>query len=447
MSLPTPSRDGAAALSVFSFLWAASVLFHAGSYDRWDEYRLEAIAALWVLFRPASTWALAVLMALQAAAIFPIGPRVPNHAVFAAMLGAGFLLSAVALLISRRRRVERDELYHVFAPAARWSLIILYFFASFHKLNEDWFDPGLSCATTFLHRQTNGLLAPDWLGTANMYLALGCEMVIPLLLAFRRTRHAGVLVGMVFHWVLATNPVSGFYNFSSMLFAVFSLFVSEDLFGRVRRIVGDRRLRYTALVLAAIAAGYVVFCQPFAWAWLPPSRQVARGAWSVWGTSLIGIWVVLLFRQPLASQQPSAFRLPMRALAVIPVLVFLNGAAPYLGLHTTATWAMYSNLRTEGGRSNHLLVPARMQMFGFQRDAVRIVRSSDPQLHAWRGQFLPYFEVTRRPEASITYERRGVRHSFRRVADDPAYRKPHPVLGALLAFRPYERGERQPCVH
>jgi hypothetical protein len=38
---------------------------------------------------------------------------------------------------------------------------------------------------------------------------------------------------------------------------------------------------------------------------------------------------------------------------------------------------MYSNLRTEGGTSNHLVLPSALQVFGQERDLVTIVSSSD----------------------------------------------------------------------
>jgi NADH:ubiquinone oxidoreductase subunit 6 (subunit J) len=55
-------------------------------------------------------------------------------------------------------------------------------------------------------------------------------------------------------------------------------------------------------------------------------------------------------------------------LLLIPALLFANGLMPYLGLKTETSFAMYSNLRTEGGYSNHWLMPASLQVWDYQRD-------------------------------------------------------------------------------
>ena len=47
--------------------------------------------------------------------------------------------------------------------------------------------------------------------------------------------------------------------------------------------------------------------------------------------------------------------------AALLVATVTNGLGPYLGYKTVATWAMFSNLHTEGGRSNHWLLPASWQ--------------------------------------------------------------------------------------
>ncbi|MGI8624212.1 MAG: hypothetical protein ACR2NB_12190, partial [Solirubrobacteraceae bacterium] len=68
------------------------------------------------------------------------------------------------------------------------------------------------------------------------------------------------------------------------------------------------------------------------------------------------------------------------AFAVGLLALVLNAASPYLGLKTEATFAMFSNLQTEPGHWNHLLLPERLRIFDAQDDLVRIVRSSDPRL-------------------------------------------------------------------
>ena len=178
------------------------------------------------------------------------------------------------------------------------------------------------------------------------------------------------------------------------------------------------------------------------------SRDVFLFLWWIYGTcAIVGLATLMFRRPPAIAGASNAFDLPHPILAAVPVLVFLNGAAPHLGLQTTANWAMYSNLRTEGGRSNHLLVPAGAQVFGYQRDVVQIIRSSAPSLGAEAGRYIPYFELRREPQASVTYVRRGVRYRYPHVAEDPAFREIPRLAAALMVFRAFDRGVKQPCVH
>jgi hypothetical protein len=137
-------------------------------------------------------------------------------------------------------------------------------------------------------------------------------------------------------------------------------------------------------------------------------------------------------------------------LVILPLLVFANGLMPYVGLKTETSWAMFSNLRTEGGVSNHWLIPPGAQVFDYQDDLVEIVSSSNGDLQALTDerQLVPYFELRRRPEAAVTYLRNGVEHSFSRIADDPAFPGRVPGwMGRFMWFGPVDPTSSQPCEH
>jgi len=159
---------------------------------------------------------------------------------------------------------------------------------------------------------------------------------------------------------------------------------------------------------------------------------------------------VWLTRREHELQDAPLFAIRQPVLVVLPLVVFLNGLTPYVGLKTETAWAMFSNLRTEGGRTNHLLVPARAQIFGLQRDLVQVTGSSDRYLQslARKGQLVPYFEIRRRPDASVSYVRDGVERRFARVSDDPAFSSAIPrMVRRLILFRPVDRTEKQTCLH
>jgi hypothetical protein len=440
-----PDRTHATALAAFAALWAAAAIFDIGSYHDWRGGRWVVLAGLWVLVRPRSTTAFVALAAAGTLHLLLAPTLIGNHQLFVGMVDATILLAAVVPgLNGRRFKVDPAALYRAVAPTIRLALLALYFFAVFHKLNHDWFDPSYSCGTTFHRAQFASLAALS--PVASIWLALGFEILIPVLLAIRRTRHMGILAGALFHFVLSINPLEPFYNFSSMLLAAYVLFADPSWIERIVDRIGPARLQWitrTLAVLLAIStalayAGAVSPADPFLFIWWPYAL--------VW----IGAFVVLAAHDRPSWLAPQrAFRLPHPALALLPILVVVNGVMPYLGLKTELAWAMFSNLRTEGGRSNHLLVPADWQIFDHQRDLVQVTASSNRFLQATadRQQQIPYFELRRDPAASVQYIRDGVEYRFDHIVDDP--KNPGPLSSfeaKWLIFRPVS-GDHQACAH
>jgi hypothetical protein len=439
-------------LALFSTLWAAAALFHIGAANQWREHALLAIAAGWVLVQPGSTPALAVLAFLQIYKAAELSPYISNHWLFTAFVNIGLLLSLALLMVKRRRAgVDRAELFTTFAPAARLALIALYFFVVFHKLNADFFDPEVSCGVKFYAAQISRLrFLPDSAAfhIASIYATIGIEAAIPLLLCLRRTRNIGIIVGLLFHYVIALNPIEGFYNFSAMLFAMFALFAPEGLASD--RVLESRPFRFGALSLAVMFAACALLSQPPLRGFIP-GIQPALIVWTLYGAAAIAGFARYVWHDRQVSISLSTpFRMPIPLMMVLPIAVFLNGIMPYVGLKTETSWAMFSNLRTEGDRSNHWLVPASAQVFDLQRDLVQVTRSSDGFLQqlAIRHELVPYFEIRRRPEAAVTYLRGGVETAVDRVSEDPHFSRTAPWLQRkLLRFRPVDMAAKQRCLH
>jgi hypothetical protein len=152
---------------------------------------------------------------------------------------------------------------------------------------------------------------------------------------------------------------------------------------------------------------------------------------------------------------PLSFSIPHLSFAILPVVVFLNGLSPYLGLKTENSYAMFSNLRTEGNISNHYIMPTSFQIFDFQKDMVEIVSSSDPrlQLLANENKLMVFFSFKNyvaqvRPER-IEYIRNGQNHTFLLSSTDSGepLLKSNPILKKLLNFRTISKTEPQPCSH
>lgn len=122
---------------------------------------------------------------------------------------------------------------------------------------------------------------------------------------------------------------------------------------------------------------------------------------------------------------------------VFPFLLLLHGFTSYLGLRTAGNFTMFSNLRTEGERSNHLLLSGNpLKLWGYQEDVVRFIAIDDRsarigyQYQPLEGNNLPVVKFRKliqrwtRAGATIplTFEYRGTVHSTEDIVNEPAWR-------------------------
>lgn len=85
---------------------------------------------------------------------------------------------------------------------------------------------------------------------------------------------------------------------------------------------------------------------------------------------------------------------------MFPVFVVFFALMPYLGLRTAGTFSMFSNLRTEGDISNHLLLAANPLKMWYQEDVVEILALGpehvSPGQEPLTGYLMPVVEFKKR---------------------------------------------------
>ncbi len=484
---PASVSDEAAgrALTNFACLWAFAALFHQSAYPELIVGRsalLVTLPALWLLLKPGSLWRLLLVAVLQVLQVSWNGPaHASNHWVFVYAVNLTILLAFAWLALGRGgdvRAVTGGALLRAIAPVVRVELAILYFFAVVHKLNADFLNPAVSCAST-QYAQIAGMypILPQgaWVDHAVIWGTLAIEAAIPIMLFVRRTRLLGVVLGALFHFLLTLNPAHVFFDFTSVLLAAYFLFLPYDYWTAARQgplrwaplqWLRDRtgarllapagRVVLTALAVLLVVAYLLRLAPDYGEVW-DTMRETVRMIWVLYFVALLAIFVRALRRvNPVAATR--AFdrgTLPLAVAAVFPALLLLNGMSPYLGLKTEASFAMFSNLRTEVV-SNHLFIPPSLKVAGYQEDLVQIHASSDPQLArmAERGRQMTWFDfhtLTRRLDGStsVSFTRGGVRHDIERLGAVPVLDDgPTAIPRRLLHFRVVEPLDRpMPCRH
>ncbi|MGI9591403.1 MAG: hypothetical protein ACR2P8_08545 [Myxococcota bacterium] len=462
---------------VFAFLWCSATLLHQLYQGRLlvlDATAPLSFAALYAIARPSSLARFALLLAIQLVTVLWELPRVVNHWLLMGVTSVGLLIVLVPALLAQRRGEDVAGVAEAALGPVRVQLVIVYLWATFHKLNAGFFDPEFSCGVDHYVRLAGSLgFLPQgaWTRTPAIVGTLAIEAALPVLLAFRATRWLALLMGWGFHLVLGWN---GFWDFSSVGSAYYAAFVP---LWALAGFDGARPARpwLDRLATGAARLGRSRWAFPIAAALLVASLAGARllGAdgpeavlavnragrlvWLACWLALGGVLLLsLLAGHPLRARHPEPaatwWRRP--ALWIAPALLFANGFSPYLGLKSEHSYAMFSNLRTEGGTWNHYLMPRGLRVFGYGDQVIRIRGSSDLYLQnlARHGFGLVPLElrrhVARRPGLSVTYVRDGQVVQSGRAAGDPFLMEPlRPLERKLILFRPVPPLGGNACLH
>ncbi len=462
---PTRSFHGPA-FSVFAFALAMGALVHESQslYLPWQIAVPVVVAAFAVLLRPSSPVRLVLLLGLLVVECVLRLPNPVNHQILVAILGA--TLGAWWLLLRvREPRVARDpaQLYGRVAPFLRVAFVLTWAFAAFAKLNSGFVDPVATCAVWVLE-SIPGLELPQALAPAAIAGTIALELAVPVLLLFHRTRPWAIVLGFGFH---AVSAVAGHSWFSGFGWAFYFLFLPPVVLARgvvvarralpvrVRALVATASARSVPALLvlsvAWVAARYGVLPA------LPPSNVVAR----YWGGQAMLLclawmgftgWVLYRLRAHwLHAPAPRAsfrVRSPIMWLGIAALV--LNAATPYLGVKTRAAFTMFSNLRTEPGHWNHLVVPESVRVFSWLDGGdVRFVETDHPGLAALIADREAEHTLvlgarrlaTQFPDARVRYTLDGVERVAAPVRADPVLGAPlTPAQDWYAAIRPYAAG-------
>ena len=454
----------------FAIVWALASLFHmahSGIFDTRLNLAWLSIVALYVMFRPTLSGFIALILLQLMDVIFRM-PNVTNHWIFTAFVNITILQSLIYSIYKKKSfDVGEMEVYDTFAPVVRVEVLILYFWAVFHKLNSGFFSPEVSCATELLRAQhLDGVLSSfPMLLFLNAYFTIIIELGILLMLFFRKTRNAGVLIGLLFHLVLSYSTYNAFFDFTSMIAAAYFLFTTPAFNQRV-----DQWRKNSVATVKSIYNSYsttklIMICVVIAviFGIISVLNKILHDFrlfhlyffWTLYGLILVYVLVRFLFVKGETAEIQAPFSFRSAWFLILPIIVFLNGTSPYLGLKTENSYAMFSNLRTEGGVTNHYVVPASFQVFDFQDNMVEIISSTDGTLQrvAEDNHLMVLFEFRNHLQMSapdeVIYRLNGRTEVFRKgeTSMTGALEPNSALLRRLMTFRTISKNEPQPCAH
>jgi hypothetical protein len=470
-------------LGVFSLLWAlAASLHHLEAHPLAGLLIYPFSILLWLF--PERLWALASFAVAHIILLSLDLPAAANHSVLALMVNTCLLIGCVQTLRCNDPAAQRLQLWESVRGPVQATVVVVYVCAVFHKLNSAFFDADVSCATGQVAKlfELHGFPEPPTTMSVfsfTSYLTVIVEAAIAACLLWPRLSYVGATLGLLFHTGLGWAQ---FFDFATVVFALYLFFLPWE--GMQRNI--DRLPRWAGacfvLCLMAVCATSFYFhgmrqsSVIFAWPqWSLQADTLICLFWTlmVWPI----LWPIFCSGKVWRDER----RWTGATLAwLIPLLALGNGATSYLGLKTVANYSMFSNLRTEGGQTNHFLIPAGQFFFAdYQNDLVRIdfVDYVLPEQWPWwvrlaggsrwvdrqarwlaeaPGTRVPFAEVRRALQlwreigvthVALVYEHHGERYTTADAFSAPALMRPLSFWERrLMAFRAVQDdGEASAC--
>jgi hypothetical protein len=307
-------------------------------------------------------------------------PELANHATLELFMGSSlFVLLAVERIRNKGQLLSAAALAHMI----RTSAFVIYFLTGFHKLNWGFLDHDTTCANEMnlyllRHFTPEDFVLPLTVTRLLQVGTLVAELVVPFGLLLIRTRQSAVVLLLLFHaWLCFL----GFANFASLglLFLTGSSITDQQL----------KRIRIIPLLRKYLAAVLVIGLSAFFICNLGGKRMQGTEP-SLWLVGLAALFSpVLLYigQQLFRGYNRKEQVLSKPGWRWVPAVCFLIwGTQCYWGLSNRATLTMYSNLITEAGRSNHLLINTNYtKLFRFEEDKA-LIRSVSPNLLPFTGE-------------------------------------------------------------
>lgn len=510
--------------SVFALLYTIAIVMELGEQwiDPWFTGGFILVAGAAIATGMTRLKFLALLVASTTYFLVFRFPDVANHVNLMLCLNLAMILVLGHSWI--RRRDDPDHAYTAVLPVLRLGLILVYVIAGFDKLNADFFDPAASCAAGMLRSiidamQTRllgvplavpvavvlaclgyrllrrgrfgttgnrmftmvvigsaaagfaavalalfaprlGALAPV-IGVIAAVSVIGWELGGGLLLTVPRLQASIVAFSLTMHAALA---LIGFVDFGALAVALLFTFVPASHLQLLTAGRGPAAPRVRAY--AGICFGIALLCGWSAHVHRIPELTLLTGL-AFDAAVITAIWPLLAAvcstdRGPRWEGVRILDRRTPALLYLFPILLVFIGLTPYLGLRTAGNFSMFSNLRTEGESSNHLLLGSNpIKIWRYQEDVVWILdiddRYGDVIYHydgSARGYALPVLEFRKWIHAwsqagyqvPMTYAYDGYRYTTEDIVTDPGWRTDDLSAAMyLMDFRYVQPGQPNYC--
>ncbi|MEM8830642.1 MAG: hypothetical protein AAGE96_14970 [Cyanobacteria bacterium P01_G01_bin.19] len=445
-------------------------------------------------------------------------PDVANHVNLIIFANLIILITASYYWLRRDRFINPEDLYQTLASPLRVSLVAVYFWAGFHKLNTDFFNPYFSCSNSMflgiVEMLTSTVLGIPTFLILGLITGIFIKHILPeYAIAIIRNKSKQIISYLIILGILSAvgYGILLYLNLTNKIFPLFVL--STSIFVVLWEVVGGVVMlipRYQLLMfclsifmhLVLAPIGFVDFGSLAFALWLtfiPANyygclQQQITLPWLNLKVGVISSYIViniigglvsgfyyltnfefninsiagiifiisaLIVLAPLVKQlceKPDDWqgvtviktKIPWLTYGAIAILAIFASTS-YLGLRTAGNFSMFSNLRTEGETSNHLLLGSNpLKIWNYQEDTVKIIEIDDKKAkvgHKYRplkDHYLPVVEfkklIYQWTKAGYTvplvFEYGDRLYRTNNIVNDPTWQTPNRTWSMkLLDFR------------
>lgn len=460
-------------LGMFAFLWSIAILWH---YLRrpvdYSEFYVLFIPAVLVLTRPKNAY---FILAMAAAYVYIFvyelpDSAVPNHPTLQMFINLSIILAAIWVLFknyldTKTISLDSERWFDTFRPLPIIAINIVYLMAVFNKLNTAFFDPQVSDVTRLLnlyYEADHLLFIPDLMPRATWFLYFGMiatvviETLIPLCLFIRPLRLIGVFIGLGFHLILSIRLYPSMAEFPTLLFAVYFLALPDTTIPMLRELwskVREKDWFIPARKAVVLFLAWWFFLLPMVFQWPAQGEKLLFTHDDIWSYSWI-IYIVVYFiaiiyllkRTRGGFHEPPDIQWiqPKNAIIyIVPILIFLNGLTPYLGIKNKGSWNMYSGLRTEAGYTNHLFMP-NINITPYMKEICIVDSNTSVARTYFTGELFTYYHLlnfaNNHPDDKIRFMMDGEFYQLDPISDYPEFYREMTFLEKLIPMIRSGRG-------
>lgn len=351
----------------------------------------------------------------------------------------------------------REDIFTAIAGPGRWILAGLYFYGIYHKINTDFLDPVVSCAVVLYRTLAGHVSLQDFLPGhyVAIYITFIIEAIAMVALFIPRLKRFGMMIGLPFHIIIGFTGYAYYKDFSTIVLVLYALFLPKAAVeygvSRIIEYVGDkgRTLWIGRFVLIGFVATYIATSGVIGDLSKAATTHLGFAWFFAFYCFVYYAFVMLSMNKP----QSTHTRFSLNWLYIIPALFFLNGMSPYLGLKTESSIAMFSNLHTEGGQTNHLIHGRLLGTFTYQENPIIVVGSNNPNFE--RGYVRPGGAIIRyeldkllshNPNLTVT-----VASGDNHVETDEnwvnTFDETNWIMKKFLVFKPVDFARPKVCTH